>query len=318
MRFKNLLMLLTFGLSCANAAQQPATVFDPTVSVPIVAAPAVDPTANSTPNPSQEIAILKAEVAAAQTFRTDTLSTIYWSLSTVAGVVLLLVGFSWWSNFKVYERDKQLLMDEMAARNTTQMASLNSKVTAALAEERGRMEKKASEEREYLHEKVKLLQGMISELAGQHRSDLETLRAERSELGKELRRRIAEIDWRVANGGRKAAQREGTHSIALSHAVVELEGAVDAGYPWRERDAIEGMILSLSKGGQFTSHELENTKRILDKVSNEHGNLKASLIAAMSKPEALWQEKKQGAHSLGEGPSSIADGSAVTLRSPPV
>ncbi|RBM44883.1 hypothetical protein DLR65_18945 [Vibrio tarriae] len=43
------------------------------------------------------------------------LSTIHWSLSFLGGVTILLIGYGWWSNSKVHEKDKQELKQEISS-----------------------------------------------------------------------------------------------------------------------------------------------------------------------------------------------------------
>ncbi len=40
-------------------------------------------------------------------------NTVFWSLSVLGGIAALLVGFGWFSNFKVYQRDKKALREEL-------------------------------------------------------------------------------------------------------------------------------------------------------------------------------------------------------------
>jgi hypothetical protein len=54
------------------------------------------------------------------------LTTVFWALGTCAGIVFLLVGFSWFLNFRVYERDKQALKQDLMTdlRRATDEAKL--------------------------------------------------------------------------------------------------------------------------------------------------------------------------------------------------
>lgn len=81
---------------------------------PMPAQSAAAPAASNTANQSfQEVAVLRAQLSEAQRFQEQILSTVYWSLSGLAGVAVLLVGFGWWTNLRVYERDKQSLEREL-------------------------------------------------------------------------------------------------------------------------------------------------------------------------------------------------------------
>lgn len=63
--------------------------------------------------PNDETLVLRAQLAEVHRFQEQILSTVYWSLGTLAGITVLLVGFGWWTNFRVYERDKQSLEKEL-------------------------------------------------------------------------------------------------------------------------------------------------------------------------------------------------------------
>jgi hypothetical protein len=65
--------------------------------------------------PAQEIdvAVLQAQLETIREYNDRLLSTVHWSLGTVAGVAVLLVGFSWFTNNRSYERDKEALNKEL-------------------------------------------------------------------------------------------------------------------------------------------------------------------------------------------------------------
>jgi len=62
---------------------------------------------------NNELILAKAELAASLRFQDQVLTTVYWSLGTIAGLAILLVGYGWWSNFRIYDRDKQSLEREL-------------------------------------------------------------------------------------------------------------------------------------------------------------------------------------------------------------
>ena len=60
-----------------------------------------------------EVIQLKATLQVVQSYQDKFLATVYWSLGTIATIVVLLVGFGWFANFRIYERDKSALKDEL-------------------------------------------------------------------------------------------------------------------------------------------------------------------------------------------------------------
>lgn len=90
----------------------------PSVAQP-VAAPqnqAIPQNQATVPGPSQppnEILVLKTQLEDAGKFQDQMLATVYWSLGTLVTIAALLVGFGWFANIRMYERDKSALEREL-------------------------------------------------------------------------------------------------------------------------------------------------------------------------------------------------------------
>jgi hypothetical protein len=82
------------------------------------------------------IAVLRAQLDAAMRADDRLLDTVHWTLGTVAGVALLLMGFNWFSSQRNYDRDRHALQQELTAWLRTEVASregqLTEKVDAAI------------------------------------------------------------------------------------------------------------------------------------------------------------------------------------------
>lgn len=63
--------------------------------------------------PSEEAQILRAQLEQMRDTDQKLLSTVHWSLGTLALLAVLLVGFNWYVNFRQYERDKERLAAEL-------------------------------------------------------------------------------------------------------------------------------------------------------------------------------------------------------------
>lgn len=75
--------------------------------------PAPTPPASPASGDSTAILILRAQLDEAHRFRSDLVETVNTSLATIVGLGVLLVGFSWFSNFRVLEREKLALQQQL-------------------------------------------------------------------------------------------------------------------------------------------------------------------------------------------------------------
>ena len=81
-----------------------------------------------------QIVKLTAQVDAMNKFQTDLLTTVYWSLGTLITVAIFLIGYSWFSNFRVYERDKLSLKSELSANINSDMEHIRSEFSQKTVE----------------------------------------------------------------------------------------------------------------------------------------------------------------------------------------
>lgn len=59
---------------------------------------------------------LKGELKAIREYHSSLLDTVYWSLGIVFALVLVIIGSSWYTNFRLYEADKARLLEEVERR----------------------------------------------------------------------------------------------------------------------------------------------------------------------------------------------------------
>lgn len=74
-------------------------------------------------------AVLQAQLDVMRDYTKHLLSTVYWSLGVIVTIVVLLIGFGWFANFKVYERDKIALQQQLHGHLQEEISTLNRTLT---------------------------------------------------------------------------------------------------------------------------------------------------------------------------------------------
>lgn len=87
--------------------------------------------ASATQTEFTEVILLQRQLEDSRKFQDQILSTVYWSLGTLAAVATLLVGFGWFVNFRVYERDKASLERDIRAQMSEDGRAFEIKLDAA-------------------------------------------------------------------------------------------------------------------------------------------------------------------------------------------
>jgi hypothetical protein len=192
-----------------------------------------------------EIELLKAQLSDARGFQSDLLSTVYWSLGVVVGIVALLVGYNWFTNFKIYEREKASLLEELK----TQLAS-------TMLDERQESEDRLKTAIEASSQPlVASIQALKRDLevsiteATEHsrwRDNFETARFE------ELRAELA-IEKK-------------SFTMATTFAIRMMESAIDCGSETHMSDSAELLEKALDNGGLLTAAEQKEAPILLKKL----------------------------------------------------
>jgi AcrR family transcriptional regulator len=105
------LILIGFMAAAGVRAQSPAP--QSVQSTSMKQEPAID----------AKVQVLQAEAQILKDFTQHLLATVYFSLATVVVVLITMVGFGWYQNFKVYERDKEALKTSLAAAFQEQLST---------------------------------------------------------------------------------------------------------------------------------------------------------------------------------------------------
>src|SRR5438093_3822747 len=96
--------------------------------------PSTSPIATSTPSLTSSPNSLDHVVELAGKLGQRLLTTVYWCLGTVVTTFLILIGYNWFVNFRVHERDFRELRAEISARLDTAVDKIQVAAKAASQE----------------------------------------------------------------------------------------------------------------------------------------------------------------------------------------
>lgn len=214
----------------------------------------------------QQIKMLEAQLSSIREYHGSLLDTVYWALGGVFVIAGLLVGFGWFANFKVYERDKEALRDEM-----------NSKAESAAKELTAQMTKEVTALQQSLKEQVAAGKATLeASLKALSTSAVQPL----SESLSTLDRRVFEIDLRNQKAKMEANPSD---NMALTDALNLLELCYR-----RSQDELPNimhfMLKKIEKGGKLTANEITRVNAVLDKLPSHYKALadrvRAKLVAS--------------------------------------
>jgi len=111
---------------------------------------------------SEQIAVLRAELKLMESYSAKLMSTVYWSLGVVSTITILLIGFGWFVNFRVYERDKEILRNELEYVLQSKIVEIRNEVENDIAE---RFEEISEEINSDFEKKTEQVEWKISNLS---------------------------------------------------------------------------------------------------------------------------------------------------------
>ena len=218
---------------------------DASAAVPAVGAAA----SQASPSESQiQVELLKAQLEVTRNYHSSLLDTVYWALGTVVVMVTLLVGFGWFANFRVYERDKDVLRRELEAENEQNKKKLEAFLDQRLVQVKADVEAAQAQRMETLE----ALNTVLSRRLNDHLSMLE-------------RERI-----------RHTIRSSPSASYSLESALHLLEKCIDQS-PDEIPDVLHLILKKLDEGGKFTARAITDVSSALDRLPPQYKTLSDKL-----------------------------------------
>lgn len=278
-RIFRLLILLhgLFNLTPGDAATATGEL------APVTSVAASSPTSPASQNP--EVLILRAQLADSQKFQEQILSTVFWSLGAVAGVTLLLVGFGWFTNFRVYERDRTSLERELRSHLVEEISRAKAEASqAAIArfseQEHSLVSSVAGAETRISTSTNAIIQIAAAEVRAKHDALSSTTKSLRREVHQlQLANKIAERqDWLVKKNFRNALQASVT-ALDLANRI-EFEYSVGQVLDMSTEDIASILASNARPIDNFLVGQLVAA---LDAVKGQHAHAAAALKGQAAK-----------------------------------
>lgn len=190
-RMARVVLYCFFCISQSTLASQPASSSSTgSISVPKASAVASAHQASAESLDAEQIALLREQVKSGKEYQNSLLNVVCWSLSGTLAIALLLAGFGWWSNFKIYEADKKRLSEDFEAK----LIKLKSDLEVRKLEHRSELEKSMDEKNAQNFERVQ--------------QEAQALRAEIPSLRSEFLDRLALVEEPIKDLSKTSAQIE--------------------------------------------------------------------------------------------------------------
>ena len=84
-------------------------------------------------NEAEKVVILQAQLELMRQYDQRLLDTVYWSLTTTGGIVLLVVGLGWYTNFRFYKRDLEDIRRDIHASLRQEISEIARETALSIA-----------------------------------------------------------------------------------------------------------------------------------------------------------------------------------------
>lgn len=227
---------------------------------PSPAATASAPSVQESPKETKEtreteVAALRAQLELSRQFHESILDTVYWALGGTFVLVGLLLGFGWFANFKVYERDKAAMKAELEALLLKKFVELEGPINRSAGE----------------------IPTLVADEVAKANAD-----AQKPMINSvaSLSRRITEIEIRHL---KQKMQSNPSHNMALTDALGLLKLCEDKS-PDDIPEILKFMMGKIDAGGKLTAGEITRLLSVLDKLPKHYSvlveKLRAKLVAS--------------------------------------
>lgn len=195
--------------------------------------------------------VLRAQLELMQRYDEKLLLTVYWALGGVVAITVLLVGFGWFANFRIYDKDKRLLEHVLQA---AQQEALN-KIRQDFLDE------------------FKELKNQLNLIVS---SGIKPLKDELNDKFQDLRQNILNLEYKLRETEAEQWMKQGVAVNAVRAYCDLIDLALSMQTEWRVSEALDKMhfaLKNISEGKANVEPDAEEIRQItetLNRVSKEH------------------------------------------------
>ena len=102
----------------------------------------------------EQVKELKIKNELIDSYQSSILSTVYWALSFLGSLAVLLSGFSWWSNSRLHQKDKDNIKNETVSLVTDFESKWNAVLSEVRREDNIHLESRIEEVKAYITKEV--------------------------------------------------------------------------------------------------------------------------------------------------------------------
>lgn len=228
---------------------------------------------------TQELIIAKAELAALNHFQEQVLSTVYWSLGTIAGLAILLTGYGWWTNFRIYDREKASLNRELKVYIDQEL----NKITEQFRVDFGKLK---SDTNASLDSNLKTIEARITTFLEKsiedHKSEVKSQISQVNREQNKILKKILTIELSNTLKEREKDLQNKSYRNALQESVFALEIAIKLSSEYEIGEALDLVTLDINNVITFKDTPIDNyligqLVNALDKVEGKHAHAAAGL-----------------------------------------
>lgn len=206
--------------------------------------------------PDSTVVALRAQLVLMERYDQRLLATVYWSLGGVVTIAVLLIGFGWFANNRVYERDRAALSQEVSGTIDHRMSEIERNISDSFASIREELQQ--------------ISQSVVTAETSRITAQLQSVSHAVDDLRYEFEREEA---------NRWTAQ--GVYANALMSGSRMLEIAVASLGNFAIAEALEVMRAALKNGAEPDAQDAGDIHRVLENLPAEFAadvqNLKEAL-----------------------------------------